>query len=240
MRRYAVQFAVALAMVAATLAGLRSLARSRTFQLFGDLVPRVETTSPIVALTFDDGPAPATLDGILATLAARDVHATFFVIGGETAAHPDAARRLVAAGHELGNHTWSHTRMVFTSPSTAAAEIERTDAVIRAAGQPEPIWFRPPYGLKTIGLPWYLRQHGRTSVTWDIEPESFPAVASSATAIVTHVLDRVRPGSIILLHPWYATGAPTREALPAVIDRIKAKNLRFVTVGELLRARVRG
>src|SRR5688572_21198597 len=99
----------------AVLWGIRTLGRSRTFQLFGEIVPRVETGRKVVALTFDDGPVTDTVDDILASLG--DTKATFFVCGAEIEKHPAATAKLVAAGHELGNHSWSHVRMWFKSPS---------------------------------------------------------------------------------------------------------------------------
>ncbi len=80
------------------LAGFRAVVRARSFQLFGELVARVETSEPVVALTFDDGPIDATLEGILAVLAASDVRSTFFVVGNQLEASPAAGRRLVEAG----------------------------------------------------------------------------------------------------------------------------------------------
>lgn len=219
------------------LAAFRAVIRARTFQLFGELVSRVDTGEPVIALTFDDGPIDGTLEGILATLAASDIRSTFFVVGDQLERSTGAGRRLVEAGHELGNHSYSHERMILTSAAAARVEVERTDALIRAAGHRGPILFRAPYGVKFVGLPWYLRKSGRTSVTWDIEPESYPDVGSNATAIVEHVLDRIRPGSIILLHPWYRTGTATRQALPGIIEGAGQRGFRFVTVSELLRLR---
>lgn len=219
------------------LAGFRAVVRARSFQLFGDLVARVETLEPVVALTFDDGPAGATLDDILDTLAASGVHATFFVVGNQLEVHLAAGQRLVAAGHELGNHSYSHQRMLLTSPGTAQDEVKRTDSLIRAAGHSGPILFRPPYGVKFVGLPWYLQKSGRTSITWDIEPESYTAVASSPAGIVSHVVEKVRPGSIILLHPWYSSGEQTRQAVPGIIKGVRELGMRFVTMSELLRLR---
>jgi peptidoglycan/xylan/chitin deacetylase (PgdA/CDA1 family) len=219
------------------LVGFRAVVRARTFQLFGELVARVEPSEPVIALTFDDGPIDATLEEILATLARSSVRSTFFVVGSQLERNPGAGRRLVEAGHELGNHSYSHHRMVLTSAATARVEVESTDALIRATGHSGPILFRPPYGVKFVGLPWYLRQSGRTSVTWDIEPESYPEVASSAPAIEQHVLERIRPGSIILLHPWYQAGGPTRQALHGIIEGARRRGFRFVTVSDLLRLR---
>lgn len=98
-----------------SLAAIHRLARARTVQSFGRLVARAETSERVVALTFDDGPVAARLDDVLGALRSRSVHATFFVTGGDLEAAPEAGRRLVAEGHQLGNHSYSHARMVFRS-----------------------------------------------------------------------------------------------------------------------------
>jgi peptidoglycan/xylan/chitin deacetylase (PgdA/CDA1 family) len=214
--------------------GTLQLARARSFQLFGEIVPRVETDRKVVALTFDDGPQRDTVDEILRTL---DVKATFFVCGAEIEQNPDAARKLVAAGHELGNHSWSHVRMWFKSQEFYASEYERTDALIRAAGHRGPIHVRAPYCKKIVGLPWYFAKHDRTHVTFDVEPESDPELDRDGAKLARHVIDHARPGSIILLHPWYANRGRTRAAVPAIVAGLEAKGFTFVTVDELLRMR---
>ena len=215
-------------------AGLRQVARSRTFQLFGELVSHVDTRDSVVALTFDDGPVARVADTLMAALRARGVHATFFVIGQDLAAAPDVGRALVAEGHELGNHTYTHPRMVMVSPSTVRREIEDTDALIRAAGERGPIRFRPPFGYKLFALPLFLARTDRTSVTWDVEPDSYPAVAATPEGIVSHVLGKVRPGSIILLHPWYRSRATSLAAVPLLVDSLHARGYRVTTVGDLI------
>ena len=224
----------AVLLLAAALYGLDQLARSRTVQVFGRLVPRVDTPERVVALTFDDGPTGEVVGEVIDALASRRVRATFFVIGADVAAAPEATRRLVAAGHELGNHSYTHTRMALKSQAFLRGEVERTDGLIRAAGHAGEIYFRPPFGRKLVGLPWHLWRTGRTSVTWDVEPDSYPEVAATAEGIATHVAERVRPGSIVLLHVWYPSRATSRAAVPLVIDRLHADGYRFVTVGELL------
>jgi peptidoglycan/xylan/chitin deacetylase (PgdA/CDA1 family) len=214
--------------------GGRQIARSRTFQFFSRPVDHVTTTDSVVALTFDDGPTTARVDSLLEMLSARRVKATFFLIGSQITAAPAAARALVAAGHEIGNHTYTHDHMIFRTTGAYRAQITRTDSLLRAAGARDPIFFRPPYCYKLIGLPYVLWRMGRTTVTWDIEPESFPAVAGTSDGIVRHVLSRVRPGSIILLHPWYPAGATTRAAIPVLIDSLRARGYSIETVSGLL------
>ena len=234
LRRLALGGIAGIVAIALTLVGLRHLARSRTFQLFGEIVHRVDTRDSVVALSFDDGPIAGVADTLITMLRARGVSATFFVTGNELAAAPATGAALVAAGHELGNHTWSHQRMVLVSRPTIRSEIASTDSVIRAAGERGAILFRPPFGYKLFGLPWYLWRTDRTTVTWDVEPDSYPQVAATPEGIVAHVLERVRPGSIILLHPWYRSRATSLAAVPALVDSLHARGYRVTTVGELL------
>jgi peptidoglycan/xylan/chitin deacetylase (PgdA/CDA1 family) len=215
------------------------LAGSRTFQLFGGLIAQVPTRDSVIALTFDDGPAPGVADTILAVLRARGVRATFFVTGRSLASAPAVAARFIEAGQELGNHSYSHRHMLFMSPQLIREEVERTDSLIRAAGQTGPIYFRPPYGDKLVGLPWFLSRTGRTTVMWSIEPDSYADVAASPQRIVAYVLRKARPGAIILLHPWYPSRVTSREAIGPMIDSLQARGYRVVSARALLSARAR-
>src|SRR5690606_21677462 len=222
-KRAAVRGLVAAIALLLILYATRSLARSRSFQLAGELVDRIETTDSVVALTFDDGPVPLVVDSLIHHLEAAGARATFFVIGQELEQNAEAGKRLVEAGHELGNHTYTHARMVLRSEESIHLEIERTDSLIRDAGQTDRIFFRPPFGYKLVGLPYYLEGTGRTTITWDIEPDSYPEVAETPEGIVRHVLARVRPGSIILLHPWYPSRRTSLEAVPLLLDSLKRR-----------------
>lgn len=229
---------LAAALAFATL-GLAALtwhyARSRTHQLAGALVASVPTSQPLVALTFDDGPTPAALAALLPMLRERGARATFFVVGAELERHPGLAAAVLADGHELGNHSYTHRRMVLKSAAFIANEVERTDALIRRAGQQGAIPFRPPYGVKLVAQPRYLERTRRRTIMWSIAPESDPAVADSAGAITASVLAQARPGAIILLHPMYRRRA-SLEAVPAILDGLQARGLRLVTVSALLAA----
>jgi peptidoglycan/xylan/chitin deacetylase (PgdA/CDA1 family) len=226
--------AVSLVVVLTAAVVLWNVSSSRTFQFFGELVHRVETGEKVVALTFDDGPDPAGAQATLDVLADRQVPATFFLNGSGLAQYPELGRKIAAAGHEIGNHTYSHERMVLVSPGFVAKEVEDTDALIRATGYRGPIHFRPPNGKKLFTLPYYLAEHGRTTVMWDVEPDS--AGARTAEAIETEVLTRTKPGSIILLHSMFAGREQTRQALGPVVDGLKERGFRFVTVSALLDA----
>ncbi|MDO5287528.1 MAG: polysaccharide deacetylase family protein [Actinomycetia bacterium] len=235
MRRFWIGVGLLVLVAGLVAGGGYKLAASRTLQVTGRLVARLPTTDTVVALTFDDGPTADDLEPVLTALRSRGVRATFYVNGAAVEQAPDAARRLVAEGHELGNHTWSHRRMVLVSQQTVAAEIEPTDAAIRQAGYQGPITFRPPYGKKLLNLPLYLEQHHRTTVMWDVAVEDFSSRAApqSSEDLARETVAQTRPGSVILLHPWHGRTA-TQQAVGPVIDRLQAAGYRFVTVSEAL------
>jgi peptidoglycan/xylan/chitin deacetylase (PgdA/CDA1 family) len=209
------------------------VSRARCFVLVGSVTCRVETGKPLVALSFDDGP---TVQGVEATLAAleRDkVQATFFLIGADAEKRPELVRRLAAAGQEIGNHSYSHERMVGRSSSFYEEEIARTDSVLRKAGAPAPMLFRPPYGKKLFGLARAVQRSGYRMVTWDVEDP--PGGGSDPQSYAAQVVAEARPGSIILMHPMYEANQRARDALPLVLAGLKGRGFRIVTVGELMR-----
>ena len=230
MGRRTLVLAGALALLAAGAGfGLYELSRARCFVLGGEVTCRVETTAPLVALTFDDGPTQAGLDAVLPVLQSRGATATFFLIGGEVEGRPDLAARLKAAGHEIANHSYSHRRMVGRPAGWYDQEIARTEALLADAGGSARL-FRPPYGKKLFGLPRTTSRAGLRMVTWDVEEPQ----TSDPAAYARDIVEQARPGSIILMHPMYGANATAREALPLVLDGLSEKGLRAVSVGELL------
>ncbi|NGP77366.1 polysaccharide deacetylase family protein [Balneolaceae bacterium YR4-1] len=219
----------------ASLWGLWHMSKSRNFQISGQLISHVENADSLIALTFDDGPTPQYTDAVLAILEKYDVPATFFVTGKETENNIQEAQKIVRAGHQLGNHSYSHQQMVLKSYHFHENEIERTDQSIRNAGYQGEIYFRPPYCKKLFLLPWILSQKNKVSVTWNIEPESFADVRDNAQKIATHVEQKVKPGSIILLHVMYESREESRKSLPIIIENLKQKGYKFVTINELIR-----
>ncbi|MCT7656899.1 polysaccharide deacetylase family protein [Mycobacterium sp. CPCC 205710] len=232
MRRWTIAVAVTLVILLVAAGGYQ-LMNARSFQLGGRLIDRVDTTERLVALTLDDGPTAATPE-VLEILSAARVPATFYLNGRDLAERPAAGAAIARSGHEIGNHTYSHRRMVLVSPATVAAEVERTDEQIRRTGYRGPITFRPPYGKKLWTLPNYLSTHDRTTVMWDVEPDS--ANEPTAEQIVSATIDSVRPGSIILMHVMFDGRVASRAAIRALVDRLRSDGYRFVTVSELIAA----
>lgn len=126
-----------------------------------------------------------------------------------------------AAGHELGNHSYSHVRMLLVTTSFAQQEVEKTDRLIRATAYNGEITFRPPYNKKLLALPYYLSQTGRKTITWDVEPDSKPKIASDSSSIINETRARVRPGSIILLHVMYPNRRESLKAVRGIIESLR-------------------
>ncbi len=211
------------------LLGTYKLMNSRTYQLFGDLTSRVNTNQKVVALTFDDGPTK-NVNQLIPLLGKYNAKATFFLIGKEIEKYPDGAKKIIEAGHQIGNHTYSHNRMVFKTPSYIKEEIEKTDQLIRKAGYQGEIDFRPPNGKKLVGLPYYLKKHNRDTITWNIEPDSYFTTTSDK---VSYVKNNIKPGSIILMHPMYDGTGQELQAIEEVLQTLSNEGYTFVTVNEL-------
>jgi peptidoglycan/xylan/chitin deacetylase (PgdA/CDA1 family) len=177
-----------------------------TFQFFGELVTRVDTAEKVVALTFDDGPSKGQTEEILGILRKNDVKATFYLVGKDINANPHQTALIVRDGHEVGNHSYTHQKMIFSRLSFVSEEVENTNQEIRKSGYAAEITFRPPYGRKLFTLPYYLSKKNILSVTWDIEPDS-------------------------------ALSKNSMGAIPGIIQGLKSKGYRFVTVSQLLSMR---
>jgi peptidoglycan-N-acetylglucosamine deacetylase len=212
---------------------LFQISNSRTFQFFGGLTSRVNTDKKVIALTFDDAPSPRVND-VLNVLNEKQVKATFYLIGQNIEKYPVEAKKIVDAGMEVGNHSYSHQRFLLKPLSFIDSEVQRTNTSIRNTGYHGEITFRPPNGKKLFGLPWYLHQHTMKTIMWDVEPDSF--AREKPEAITRYTLDHVRPGSIILIHPFCEKECVAdREALPHIIDALQLQGYTFVTISQLLK-----
>jgi peptidoglycan/xylan/chitin deacetylase (PgdA/CDA1 family) len=186
-----------------------------------------------IALTFDDGPGKAT-PAVLDLLKQANIRATFFLCGQNVERYPELARRIAEEGHEIGNHTYSHPRLLGRTPGKIAYEIESAQTIIAHHTGHKPTLFRPPYGLRWFGLFSILKRNGLTSVMWSVNSLDWKL---SVDQIVARVLGGIRPGAIVLFHD----GVPPRksadreamvEALRVILHAILGR-FRCVPVSEL-------
>ena len=213
--------------------GTYKLMNSRDFQLFGKIISHVNTDNKVVALTLDDGPTEKTPE-ILKILNDLDVKCTFFLVGQQMEQYLDYTREIVDAGHQVGNHTYSHERMIFKNYSSIENEVDSTNNLIGQLGYTGNIVFRPPNCKKLVNLPLVLQNKGIVTVTCDVEPDSFRDAASSSERIVDYVLNHTKNGSIILLHVMYDSGENAFNAIPGIVNGLREKGYEFVTVNKLL------
>ena len=225
--------AILLVLAGSAAVGLREVVNSSTFQLFGDYVARVDTEEKVVAVTFDDGPNPVHTRQVLAVLDQQEVKATFFMMGRNVERYPDVAREVLRRGHEIGNHSYSHPKLVLMSPRRVREEIERTDTLLRGIGVSGEIHFRPPHASKFIILPYVLVQMKKLSVLGDVDPEEWKG--HSAAVMTESILRQVRPGSIVGLHD--PLGARTLRTLQNILPALASRGYRFETVSALVRRR---
>jgi peptidoglycan/xylan/chitin deacetylase (PgdA/CDA1 family) len=184
-----------------------------------------------VALTFDDGPDPVYTPKLLDLLREKGVKATFFVIGKRADQYPEIVRRAWAEGHLVGNHTWSHYPLFcFLMPGRLRAEIDRCSESIRRSCGSLPRFFRSPVGLRHPLLAPYLEKAGLEYISWSIR--TLDTFTTDSAVLVQRILSRAASGDIILLHDHLPRGTDAMlQALPQVIDELKARGFEFVLAG---------
>lgn len=190
-----------------------------------------------VALTFDDGPDPVHTPMLLDLLQALGVRATFFLVGQRASRAPELVRRIVAEGHELGNHTWSHRNLWTCGPRQTVGEIVKGHRTLEAVADLAPRWFRPPWGMVNLAVFGITHQLGTPCVFWSVQPEGLRPVPPARQA--GYVVARVHPGAIVDLHDAPGVpGAPERllAALPSMISGLSARGYELVSLGTLLAA----
>jgi peptidoglycan/xylan/chitin deacetylase (PgdA/CDA1 family) len=208
----------------------------------------VDTAEPAFALTFDDGPDPEFTPAVLEILAARNVKATFNMMGWNVEHHPELARQVVAAGHEVGNHTWTHRDLAYEDAEGTLTEIATGKQRIVAVTKTVPRFFRPPRGeLTGYAL--------RAAAALDHDVLMYTmlgdvAGAEKPAAVRRYVVDHLKPGYVIDFHDGIGRGTFNRtssgakqliarrhaeiEALPSILDRVMGRGLRPMTASSLL------
>ena len=191
-----------------------------------------------ISLTFDDGPTGQFTEQVLDILREHHVPATFFVCGKNVEAHPNLLRRIVAEGHEVGNHTYSHPYFFFKSRRRMAEEIDRTQAIIEKVVGFRPNIFRPPYGARWFGLVPTLLQRSMHLIQWSATGYDWK---KDAAGITQTALRELKPGAIILLHDGRETRpaseidrSPTTAALPSLIAGARQAGYTFGPLKEFL------
>ena len=191
---------------------------------------RGRTDLPYIAMTFDDGPHPQNTPRLLDMLRERNIKATFYVIGRSVKMYPQIVRRMVAEGHEIGNHTWTHPKLTALSDASVRMEMDRTRDVIVAACGVKPRTMRPPYGaLRQNQREWIYKDYGYPTILWNVDPEDWRR--PGASVVTSRILNHTKNGSIVLAHDLHK---PTVDAMPATLDGLLRKGFKFVTVSQLL------
>ncbi|MEU6281334.1 polysaccharide deacetylase family protein [Streptomyces sp. NPDC047028] len=187
-----------------------------------------------IALTFDDGPDPASTPRFLDALDALGVRATFFVLGENVARHPALAVETVRRGHELAVHGWTHERPWWPSPARDIAGVARTAGTLYDVTGQQPRWYRPPYGILTSGRWLAARRAGLRTVLWSAWGRDWTAEATPESVRALVAAD-LRGGGTVLLHDSDRLAAPgcwrsALGALPGLVDGCREAGL---TVGPL-------
>lgn len=191
---------------------------------------RVSVREPYVAMTFDDGPHPRNTPRLLDMLRDRNIKATFYVIGRNVDLYPALTRRIVAEGHEIGNHTYTHGNLTKMSDAKVREEmIKGRNSIAKAVGV-QPRTMRPPYGaLFQRQRAMIHAEFGYPTILWSVDPRDWQRPGPSV--VTSRILSGTTPGAIILAHDLHA---PTVDAMPATLDGLLRKGYKFVTVSQLL------
>jgi peptidoglycan/xylan/chitin deacetylase (PgdA/CDA1 family) len=185
-------------------------------------------TEKLVALTFDDGPKSGITEALLEMLVEAKAPSTFFVIGRHVTANPELTRKIVDAGMEIANHSYTHRNLAKLAPSDLEREIVETQAVVLLATGNLPHYLRPPGGNWSDGVERIARQWGLTPGFWTVDV--YGSEVLSAQEVVKSVLEQVRPGSVVLMHNGRVN---TLQALPTILRELRQRGYTFVTMETL-------
>jgi len=203
------------------------------FAATSQIIYNGSTANKVVALTFDDGSDGYYVQQILNTLAANNVKATFFLTGQGAENHPQAIKNIVAAGHDIGNHSYNHPDFSTISTTEMTNQVNRTETIIsNLTGKSTKPFFRAPFGtynttiLQTVGNAGYTY-----TFQWSIDTADW--TGNSSTDIYNRVINNITPGAIVLMHAGYGANG-TVGALPGMINQLRAMGYSFVTLSQLM------
>lgn len=204
---------------------------------YGRVFSEVKTSKKVVALTFDDGPNSPYTEQILDVLKDNHVPASFFLVGQNVEKYPDLVKRIADEGHQIGNHTYHHVDLLKADGKVIADEVDRTNKAIIAASGVTPHIVRPPHGFRDPVVLEIMAARGLKVVEWSVMSRDW--TNPGVDVIVERTVNQVKNGSIILLHDGdgivqKGSRVQTIEATKRIIQSLKAKGYRFVTVDEIL------
>lgn len=188
-----------------------------------------------IALTFDDGPSKKYTQEILEILKQYNAKATFFVVGKNAKDNPQIILEEYSAGHEIGNHTYSHPNLRGLSPEKVDEEIFKTQEIIKEITGEYPTLFRPPGGYLSNDIVDKIASNNCKTVLWSWRQDTKDWTSPSADTIVNSVLTNLKDGDIILFHDYNSKKSPTPDALRKLLPVLKEKGYEFVTVSELVK-----
>src|SRR4051812_45491348 len=185
--------------------GVRRIQRlvDALYQRVVGAITSVETTEPLVALTFDDGPDPTSTPSVLRLLEQYDARATFFMVGAAAHRHPDLVKQIAAAGHAIANHSWDHSSFTSMRGRQRRTQMRRCQRAIAPYGVR---LFRPPYGRQNIASHLDARLLGFKVVAWSLAVDDWRT--GDAHLMARRLIDHANPGSIVLLHDSIFRAAP--------------------------------
>lgn len=192
-------------------------------------ISKVKTQQKFVAITFDDGPTEFT-NKVLSQLKKKEHKATFFCVGSNIEQHPEIFKNIIADGHLIGNHTYSHAKNTgFKKTPEIVEELNQTDELIKQYTGEKPHYFRPPFGVTNPSIMRAIRKTKHTVVGWNIR--SLDTVLEDEEKILHRIKRQVKPGSIILLHD---TSEKSIRVLEQLLLYLNENNYRSLTVDELI------
>jgi peptidoglycan/xylan/chitin deacetylase (PgdA/CDA1 family) len=189
-----------------------------------------------IALTFDDGPHPGFTPKILKLLKKYQARATFFVLGQHALRYPQLIKKLVEAGQEVGNHSFTHVRFPCENKAVWQQELARTELELDLLGCPRHRLFRPPFSDYNEALLKFLAHIRQRLVLWSVDSADWRE--PEPLSIAVKILSQVAPGAIVILHDSDETGKvnrqPTVEALGLILPALQTRGYQCVTISELL------
>jgi len=199
-----------------------------------DIIWQVNTNEKMIALTFDDGPSATFTPKVLDILKKNNVHGTFFVIAHEVEKYPDIVRRMVYEGNEIANHTYNHKYLNRFSREDLREELKLAETTIMEASGFKPRLFRPPGGYYNKDIVEVSKEQGYRVIIWSWEQQSGDWANPGIGTIIRRVLKNAESGNIVVLHDRGGDRNQTIRALQPIIDGLKKRGFKVVTVSEML------